>query len=351
MTLFSSTPDQSADAWNEAANIDERAWELFLRVERCAGPLVARLGQAGIVVPPGSILTSAALADTKRSLSARALIASCARVADAGGYRLVLLKGAVAAEGGAAIHLMDLDILARPSETRAVAAAIAHETGSDRSGTPSVRHLSPVGAPDGLPVEIHTTIGNRWLPIGEHLWNDIRPIEGRTLVGRLGALDHARHILAHMVVDHVERRGRLRDTLLLAWALADLDPDARQKLRDSLPPSPYLGVLVDQLDFADRLRAGTPGPDPFEPAAFTYYWMRERGDPAIVRRSSIAADIYPTVHQSMAMLASGWPMLPAIRDSADEPTVAPSTFGPTRLLEGIDPRLGRLARVAMRLAI
>src|SRR5689334_3364211 len=86
-----------------AAGAGDRAWNVFLTMERCAGPLKTQLGA------PHSVLDRFALTETQRTLSARAQLHGIAQIARRHGWSVVALKGAVAAAEHTTF-LLDVDV-------------------------------------------------------------------------------------------------------------------------------------------------------------------------------------------------------------------------------------------------
>jgi anti-sigma factor RsiW len=83
-------------------------------------------------------------------------------------------------------------------------------------------------------------------------------------------------VLVHVTVDHTHRRGRIRDVLLLADAIADCSPDDRDILARRTAAHPAGRAMEAQLTMAQAIGDKTPVVDTFEGVALTNYVVRGR---------------------------------------------------------------------------
>jgi hypothetical protein len=324
----------------------DEAWHLFLESEQCA----AALNTGSSSVPGGSLLAKYAISDVQRSLSARAQIAAIGAITREKGWPVVLLKGAVAAAEQRSLYLLDVDVLVRAEHAALLAAELIRDGRFASGGSASPRHIAPLGSPFALPVEIHTSIDYRWTTITERAWRRIVPLDDMPGIWRLDPADHVVHLLSHIVLDHPERRGRLRDTLLLAWALEDMPASAAAEIACWIERNPYVKPLTDQLAFGRTIARGEPGPDPFEAAAFARYWIQERRHQWNPLNLAVWEDLYPTAWYWVIALAAGWSSRTWLLDRLLERPAAASLFWATAWLERRAPRAGRAIRVSLRAA-
>lgn len=255
------------------------AWSLFLRTEGCAGPLVERLSARRAPVP--EVLREAALRESQRSLGARRELRILDGLAVERGWGAVVLKGGAAAAEGRVLEIGDVDLLVQPAEAKAWDAALrARGRTIDASSVPRVGlgHHHPLGThreEGALLVELHTAIPHAALE-GDPMASSV-PLPGCRALRALAAADQAWHVIVHATVHHPERRGRLRDLVLAAWALARLAPDARAVLRRRAAGHRVAAVAA-ALELAGGLALGTAAPDPFRPFAVLRYLLRAEPD-------------------------------------------------------------------------
>jgi hypothetical protein len=324
--------------------VAEDAWQLFLDVERCAAALRAAPGSGGL---RSAVLDQAATADMQRSLAARAQLVSLASLAKQVGWTVVVLKGSVAVADGRPNHLQDVDILVQPVRAGEVAREIATRLGLRPEGREKSRHLPILGGDAALPVEVHRSIDTRDTRLTERAWSRIIPLAGVPGLFRLSPVDHCLHLLTHVAIDHPDRRGRLRDALVLRDALKECSERDSQAIEREARQSRYATALLDELRFARGLAEGKSF-DPFEPSAFTSYWLVERSLPWSREAFPALDHVYGTVWQWVLMRASGWPAKRWLIDSLREPPADLSELGFVAFLERRLPPLGRGVRLAVR---
>jgi hypothetical protein len=169
-------------------------------------------------LPPSAAgrLEAAALGEMQRALSARAQILAIGRRAEVLGERVIVLKGGVAAVEGQPLDLLDVDVLARPGAAHVIAGILREQDYRSGNEPEDHRHLAQRTAPFSLPVEVH-----REVPEAADtavLWERAVTLPNGPGLAKLAAADHLWYLLFHSVVMHPERRGRIRDLLLMGHA-------------------------------------------------------------------------------------------------------------------------------------
>jgi hypothetical protein len=250
-----------------------------METEGCAVPLARWWDHAGQPLHPEvrERLLAAASLELKRILAARAQLPTLSRLARETGCRPILVKGgAFLSVEARSYYLDDLDILLPRSEARTYAAALDAAGYQTLAGSSSYRHLSGRAAPGSIEIEIHV-LGNRdrdWLDAAAQ--EAVLPIPGYPELTRLAPLAHVWDILVHVTVGHTHRRGRIRDVLLLADAIADCSPDDRVTLARRMTTHPSGRAMDAQLTMARAIGDKTPTVDAFEGVALTNYVLRGR---------------------------------------------------------------------------
>lgn len=314
------------------------AWELFLRVERMAIPLANALGAQAPSDEHAAVLSGARMAELQRVLSARAALQQIRGIARRRGLTVAVMKGAVAVLRRGAPDLSDVDVYASAAEAAVLAEEI-DRLGYRAVGAPGAHALRLRATPDSLPVEVHTSIP------GTHGAPERRLVPAPSLpeLRVLHPADHLWYVLHHATEQHAERRGALRDLLVLADAMDACGPDDRREVdrwtAEHWRPELFRRVL--QMAEALRRRDGAPA-DSFRLDAAGRYvgvgWMERT--PAhetlrIVLARSIISGVarrggFPCDQGSATLdLPSGYPLLAWMRRRA--------------------PRAERLARLAIRL--
>lgn len=275
----------AGDAAPPAASAE--GWRAFLAAEGCALPLRARLA-APLPAPAGEVLDAAAAAELRRVLSARGQLRLLGRMAERRGWRLVVLKGgAHAHDDRAAVDLVDVDVLGRAGELDELAAML-REQGYRQVSPPSSHGAGDWAAPGGIQVELHHAVPG--VEPFHPVWDRIVPAGA---LWRLHPADHLWHLLVHAVVQHPDRRGRLRDLLLMAAALEGCDAASREEVARRIAADPYAEALRASLEIAGSLAEGTAPPaDPFPTVAATRYlvmgWKRGRLPPVVATFAGVA---------------------------------------------------------------
>jgi hypothetical protein len=313
--LASSSPPPSPPRASAAG------WGLFLRGEQCALELSAR-GAAGGDDAGAAAVHAAAVAESRAVLAARGSLRRMGALARERGLRILVLKGGVPLlHGAGGPRLLDVDVLCSPADAHALATALeaAGYRGHGRSGA---HRLAIRLAENDIPVEIHTAVPGVPGPV----WERARPVAGSALLA-LHPADHLLHLILHSVVQHADRRGRLRELLLIADAVQRCTPADLDEVRAAAAREPEAGALAAQLDMATALlrRDGAPA-DAFQlTAAGTYVmgavfprwglrgpllefaWLA--GTAAVARRSGVPSGLGAHTLD----LPSAWPPLALLR--------------------------------------
>lgn len=277
------------------------AWAVFLHGEHCAAPLRARLRAAGVELPdgPAALLRREATVETQRFLSVAAQLRSIGAVLREKGWPGVALKaGAAAAAGSEPLHALDLDLLV-PKEHAAALAALLEARGGYRSlgadpgeTLTGAWELAPRRSDDSVELDLHFDVPH--LGEGISLWDDARPsrIPG---ISRPASAAHLWHLLVHAGLHHLQRRGRLRDLLLLRLALDDCGPEDVEVVRARIDRHRAAPVLRAMVAMARGFDSGREPEDPFRAvaaAAFALYAGAGRRLPERLRLMGFARSVF-----------------------------------------------------------
>ena len=180
-----------ADTWTQAAQADEDAWRLFLRVERCALPLDRALTRRPLTVavsaPFRSILARVAQQEGARVLVVRAHLRTAAALAASLDAPVIVLKGGVLAAGDDALDLSDLDLLVPTDRLDDLAAALRHE---GWVATAQVSERIPHNlVSQGVTIAIHRALGVGGAALDGDIWNRSELLEAVSPLRQLGPRD------------------------------------------------------------------------------------------------------------------------------------------------------------------
>lgn len=341
------------------------AWDLFLRAERFAAPLRRRLAGAGLEAslpaPARETLVRNATADVQRFLSAGAQVRSLAALAADRGWTLVLLKGGAAVAAGCEpLNLGDLDILVHAEDAVPVVRALESRGylagGADAAvGSRGVQHLGARSTPGAIGVEVHFSV-HALEPVREAIERAVPA--GVSGAYRLAPADELWHLLCHSTLQHLERRGQLREVLLLAGALQRAAPHERAAVEARAARHPHAAVLGRALEMAAAAAHGRPPPDRFpEMAAGRCLWHAalDRASLANPRSRRDILDLWRRLPAARAALNGAffaslgsrrdvldlWRRFPA---AGSLPSVLPAVASLERRL----PRVGGAARMVLR---
>lgn len=324
------------------------AWRAFLRVERCAAPLRRALSAANVPLPPelAAILADLATAELKRFMSAAAqVLLAGSLLRDMGVPGVALKAGAGAAGGGEPVDVADLDLLVPAEHAARFAAALEARGGhrplkADPPATATGKwEMAGRKAQGALLVEVHFAVPH--LGPGVDPWSGLRPTRVAG-VFRLSAAHHLWHLLVHSAVHHVERRGQIRELVLLREAIGAATPAEVEEVRARAAAHPAAAVLQASLEMAGELAGGRVPRDRFAGVAAARAalldWTPPPGVPAPTVRAYTAA---------VVALAAGAGDYRRLWFGADFSALAPSGFRGARALDVLPP-LAWLVRTGWR---
>ncbi len=313
------------------------AWSVFLVSERCGAALKQRLGENAGRYP---WLLRAGAREVQRILLARGQLTWLGRVAASLGLHLLVLKGGVAvAEGCDTVDLEDLDLLAGANDAQVLEAAL-ERAGHRAYGYRSAHSLRSRAAPGGLPIEIHLGLLHSGEMPSPAVWRAARRLSGVEGLWALGPSDHVWHVLLHCTVLHPERRGRLRDLLLISRAIGKCSPEEEVVLWQRAAGHPSGVVLLRALELARGLSGrGEAQDDRFIEEAARRYVLAE----------------WSLRHRVPGALESGVGKVLVNRLFGTRPPLPRTGLGASRFrhiawLERQAPRLARAWRTLLQLA-
>lgn len=255
-----------------AARSEPAAWDLFLRVERCALALQRRLDATGgwtdLPKAASKLIRGYAAGELMRALSAKAQLRTVGRLAAERGWTVMVLKGGVAVAAGDFLHLGDLDILVEADRIGEVEAALAG-LGFEAQGDATSYHLAPQVIANAIEIEVH-----RSLQDGSGLDEfsaAALPLEGEPTLWRQGGADHLLFLIHHSTNHHAERAGRIRELLLIGHALRTASPAEIAEVEAGLAAEARGETMRAVLDVARALNGRSYTSDPFEPLVLRVY--------------------------------------------------------------------------------
>lgn len=319
-------------------------WDLVLRVERCALALRSALADvepAPLPPPIASLLKNAATVELRRNLSALMQLRMLGELAREHGWRVVALKGAVAAAARIPIDVSDIDVVTHPDHAPALAAAL-DARGYAPYGAGSRSHLAARLKPGGIQIEVHHA-----LALIEDLpafLNRAVPLDSIPGLFVPAPADHLWHLLVHSVLYHPDRRGRIRDLLLIRHAAVDAPPDAVRVVERRIAAHADAAPLRAALAMARELDH-PPGPsERFARITRDKYFLACQRFPlprGHVRRKLLA--------HTASFLDGTTSLANQIRRVATAPVMDPTTIRPIAWLMRYAPRIGGLCRRLMRM--
>jgi hypothetical protein len=321
-------------------------WRLFLRVERCAHPLhqaVAKHGlQSWFPAPFLELLTHEANWELQHIRSARRQLSMIGTWAAEHGCRPIVLKGGLAALGESCVDLNDLDLLLPKGDAERLVVALLDQ-GYQQFGFAGVHHLRGIMREGELVIEIHVTLDIEWTATDGVLRNRIEEIPTSQGLWRLAPADHLWHVLTHGVVKHPDRRGRVRDLLLLQHAIAACAAEDIEATRQQAAKHQRSDSLRPRLDYGVQRSQGEATDDPFEELALIGYLLGHRKE----NRSRV----HPTsgmVNDWVFAQLLGPAERRAIWSGVRGLSPDLSGFPPVRRLQLLSPRLGRTVQMVGR---
>jgi hypothetical protein len=337
------------DALPEPPVLPSAAWRASLRQERCAAPVKSRVAawreEKTLPAELSSPLEERALEEWQRILMARAQLHQLEQIAREHGIRIVVLKGGVAAVAQQeAVDLVDIDVLARPSEAHMLA-RLLDEAGYAGEGFSSTQHLRSRVRRGSLMVEVHQEldVGDPTWSAG--VWNRIVPIQGMSHLLRLAPQDHLWHLLYHVGVAHPYRRSALRDLLLTSAAVAECAEGEIAALTQRIDPLPQRKVVADLLAMADELHNGSGVGDRFARLVVELVVIQN-----CVRWLPLSGQPQASVGISATAIVSGLSDVRREWGRVRMWTIDGSSNRAVAWFEQIGPRVGRAVRVTVRAA-
>jgi len=256
-----------------------------------------------------------------------------------------VLKGGLSAlVGPGPVDLNDVDILL-PEAAAAALATILDERGHGAIFS-TAQHLGARIMPNALPVEIHLSLDADGSPPAERVWRGLTPVPGCSGLHALAPADHLWHVLRHAVVDHPNRRGRLRDVIVVADAVAACGAEELTGLKTRVDQHEYATPLGDVLAMAHAMSTGVPTADRFRHLALAHYLVRQ-----LTRRLPVStARARDLAEWTFALLLGRRERRALWIHQVWQRTLEPSPYRFIAWLEHRFPRLGRAWRVSVRAA-
>ena len=326
------------------AECSETGYDLFLEAERCAVPLLRHVGSLSSAAFPEDFsirLTRRAGVEQQRIESAREQLATIRETAREHGWRVALLKGTAAVAGGdTAVDLVDIDLLLKPDQARAFAAALDRRGYRPIEGS-TPRHLAGRSNGGAVSIEIHTTLSEDGAPAPETVWTGLRQLKGSPELHRLGAADHLWHMLTHIALDHPNRQAHLRELLLVAGAVDECATDEMADVGRRIAGHAQCETLWRTLLASRDLIAGV---DSQAVVAAKVYAVRR-----VLRSVRMPRILCPYVYEWAFALFFGKAARRRLWKRIWQPSLEPSLFGPVRWLETKAGRIGTVMRRVLRL--
>lgn len=327
--------DEISAHWRCTGSSSPAGWELFLRAERVAYPLRGRLSAKGLLgtVPEGprEVLSARALEEMQRLLSARAQLRSIGRWAAERSVPVVVLKGGVAAPDDRwMVDLSDVDVLVASEHAEALTGWLDRSGYSSKETGPG-HHRPARLARQMVAVEVHLGIpevawDESWLPRAA-------PLEGGSTLRRLAPAGHLLHVLVHATIQHNERRGRLRDLLLIRHAVSLCSPSDLAEAERRIEEHPGAEPLRAVYRMARAIGSGGTPVDLFLPLA-TGRYLAHAGAPGTHSPGLFA---YPLMRAYCTLLEGKEERRRYWRSQSDRAGAVPGL----RWLEGHLPALAR----------
>jgi hypothetical protein len=248
-----------------ASGASDAAWSLLLRAEVCAVPLDRALQRwpdaSALPARVRELISRHAEAELQRIVTARWQLARIDALAAHRGMELCVIKGGVLiADDRRGVDVSDIDLVVRPPEVSGVSALLtelgmAPEVGAVEHD----KHLPPFVGGGLLPVEVH--VGLRYGPEMSELAVQLRPLAPYSALRRWTGPTAVLGLVLHTIEHHPHRYGGLRDLLVVAEALSELDGHGRTALQRSIVGLPTRAAIEASIALAERIRHGDPPRD------------------------------------------------------------------------------------------
>jgi hypothetical protein len=245
--------------------VSARGWRTFLLTERCAIWLHSELQARNLLAPLDQTVRAAILHrrdhELRRVLTARAQLFEMARLIERADQPVIVLKGAVAAlRDSPIVDLSDVDVLPSDGRAQSLANRLDHAGYAPRQDVePDPAHLLPRQGEGLLYMEVHTSLADVPADMVAAMRLRAQPFSALPMLSRLAPADHLWHLLVHVGLSHMERRGSIRDQLLMRLAAAECNDDELSRVRQCAHEHPAAAILKKVLAAA----LTCVDPDPF----------------------------------------------------------------------------------------
>lgn len=338
-TLLGGPDPRAADAWRNVGVCSPVALDLLLRLERCALAVRGRLAELGLTQTTApallAVINSQATKELQRTLSGRAQLQRIARLAQEHGWKAIVLKGGVTIASGGQVHVQDIDVLMPPKVGTALAALL--NTRGEMSPLHALHHLSPLYSDDAVTIEVHHLLPH--LTETQELMERAVPLDGMDGLWQLAPVDHVWHMLVHTTIQHPERRGSLRDAVMIAQAISGLTSEEWTTAIQRIEAHAEAAALRPMFVFAREMAAKLLVTDPYARAALRKYTFCHRYD----GRSTNLRE------RALRLLCTDRSFVHAVREDMSLTNEIPATFAPVNWLNRRIPWLGVGFRRALRL--
>lgn len=321
-------------------------WELFVEAEGCAIPVSRLLAAVPHSVDDECVaaVEAGATSALKRVLAARAQLRGLGELARRHATEVIALKGAIPVAGGRDIDLEDIDLLVRPEAAEGFAGVLdSNGYHATRGGSP--RHLGTRFLPGGVGVDLHLSLDRdaRGAGVPEDLWAGAISLEGAAGLLRPSPSEHAWYVLTHIAVDHPDRRGRVRDLLVIAHALGGCSEPEIDGLRARMAGHEHGEAMGSLLAMGLALNGRSEMVDAFRHSTAAGYHLLRLMDrlplpePMVSKTWSWAHAFVGSPSDRRAMAAD-----------TSLPNLAPSRYRIISSVEARAPRIGWLWRAFWR---
>lgn len=278
--LSNSSGERIRSTWLELAPKDPTVWDFFLRTERCAIAVRAKIAEfnlADITQPEVlKVIKSRARLELQKVLSGIEQLQNIANIAKRENWKVVVLKGGLLLESGGQIDLHDIDIL-MSEESGNKLSKMLDETGysaKDASDANPCHHLSPRFRDDTVAIEIHRSV--KGLQDADNLLSNAIPIRNNSNLWSLSRVEHIFHLLIHATIQHPDRRGTIRDICLISHAIQACNPEELEIISGRIRAHTKRDILESKLNLALSFIKKEPIEDTFEGMILRKYVLIER---------------------------------------------------------------------------
>lgn len=349
LEIFSTSSSSRGAAARKSPPDDTGAWRLFLETERCARPLASTLVPRFVeLLSPEvrSVLQDRAYVETQRVLLARGRLRDAAACALSTHVRAVILKGGVLLPAQEpALDLSDIDVLVPEDVAVAFHECLRERGYSSDMERRDFHHLSPLYGKGGVPIEVHDSLWTTGESVSADLFNRAQPLqEPADGIYRLATSDHLWHTLVHSTVYHLCNRGRVRDLLLIAHALANCSESEFDQIEARVQRHPQRQALRSQFEMASAIALETRVRDFFRETAASRYVVWSGLRPLGAPRGFSAG-----LADAAAAALAGEPERSRLRSEVFRLPAGKSSFRIVRTVEDFVPFLGRTWRVGLRM--